>query len=190
MIRDLILKNRSYRRFDSMVKITEEQVRRWIDLARLSGSARNAQPLKYAIVVEPETCKDIFPLVGWAGYLKDWSGPIENERPVAYVAVLKDKNISEKHYCDDGIAMQSLLLGATEEGFGGCMLGSVNRTKLAEILNLPTHLEILWLIALGKPQENVLIETTREDIKYWRDKDQTHHVPKRALNDIIVNNFR
>lgn len=186
MIRDLILKNRSYRRFDSSVKITTEQVNRWIDLARLSGSARNGQPLKYAIETETETCDKIFPLLGWAGYLKDWNGPVENERPGAYVAVLKDTTISDKHYCDDGIAMQSILLGATEDGFGGCMLGSVNRVKLAEILNLPEHLEILWVIALGKPVEKVVLETANEDIKYWRDENQVHHVPKRPLEEIIV----
>ena len=133
-MRDLILKNRSYRRFDASVRTEEEQLLNWIDLARLSGSARNTQPLKYAIAVKPDVCSDIFPLIGWAGYLKDWNGPVESERPTAYIAVLKDTSISENHYCDDGIAMQSILLGATEAGFGGCMLGSINRIKLAEIL--------------------------------------------------------
>lgn len=186
MIRELIIKNRSYRRFDSSVKITDDQIKNWIDLARLSASARNAQLLKYAVVTDSETCKKVFPFLGWAGYLTNWIGPQENERPVAYIVVLKDKTISENHYCDDGIAMQSILLGATEDGFGGCMIGSVNKSKVAGILDLEEDLEILWVIALGKPNEKVLLETTENDIKYWRDENDVHHVPKRPLDEIII----
>lgn len=186
MIRDLVIKNRSYRRFDSSVKISVKQVSLWIDLARLSGSARNAQPLKYAIVTDDEMCGKIFPFLAWAGYLSNWRGPAEGERPVAYIAVLKDKDIAENHYCDDGIAMQSILLGACEDGFGGCMIGSVNKSKVSRILNLPDHLEMLWIIALGKPAEKVQIEIAEKDIKYWRDENDVHHVPKRKLNDVII----
>uniref|UniRef100_UPI0032165329 nitroreductase family protein n=1 Tax=uncultured Draconibacterium sp. TaxID=1573823 RepID=UPI0032165329 len=186
MIRDLIQKNRSYRRFNSSVKISEEQIMSWIDLARMSGSGRNAQPLKYAIVTEQETCDTLFPYLGWAGYLSDWNGPAKEERPVAYVAVLKDKKIAENHYCDDGIAMQSLLLGATEAGFGGCIIGSVNKSKVLDLLDLPEHIELLWIIALGKPSEKVVLETAENDIKYWRDEEGIHHVPKRPLKEIVI----
>ena len=187
MIRDLIQKNRSYRRFDSNVKLSAEQISQWIDLARMSASGRNMQPLKYAIVTQPEVCAKIFPFLGWAGYLSDWKGPAESERPVAYVAVLKDRLVSENHYCDDGIAIQSILLGAVEDGFGGCIIGSVNKSKVSRILQLPENLEILWLIALGKPAEKVEMETSNGDIKYWRDNESVHHVPKRPLDEIIVN---
>lgn len=186
MIRNLILKNRSYRRFDSSVKINEDQICSWVDLARLSASARNAQPLKYVIVSCAETCAEIFPFLGWAGYLNDWKGPIEGERPVAYVAVLKDKLIADNIYCDDGIAMQSILLGATEAGFGGCMIGSVNTSKVSGILELPEHLELLWIIALGKPVEEVVIKIAEKDIKYWRDENDVHYVPKRPLNEVLI----
>lgn len=186
MIRDLILKNRSYRRFNQAIKISDNQIKSWIDLARLSASARNAQPLKYAIITETDISAKIFPFLGWAGYLSDWKGPVEGERPVAYVAVLKDKSISENHHCDDGIAMQSILLGATEDGFGGCMIGSVNKSKVAGILALPEKLEILCLIALGKPAEKVVLEEAETDIKYYRDPEDVHHVPKRPLDEIII----
>lgn len=187
MIRDLIQKNRSYRRFDSSIAISEQQIRGWIDLGRMSASGRNMQPLKYVVVTQTETCNEIFPFLGWAGYLSNWKGPAENERPVAYIVVLKDRNISETHYCDDGIAMQSILLGAVEEGFGGCILGSVNKSKVSRTLKLPESLEILWLIALGKPTEKVVLENSSGDIKYWRDERDVHHVPKRPLDEIIVN---
>ncbi len=186
MIRDLIQKNRSYRRFDSKVKLSIEQIRNWIDLARISASGRNMQPLKYAIVTQPEICGKIFPYLGWAGYLSDWKGPAEHERPVAYVAVLKDRAVAENHYCDDGIAIQSILLGAVEDGYGGCIIGSVNKSKVSRILQLPETMEILWLIALGKPGEEVVLETSSGDIKYWRDDKGIHHVPKRPLDEIVV----
>lgn len=186
MIRDLIQKNRSYRRFDSQVKITEQQLRKWIDLARMAATGRNMQPLKYALITQAGDCGQVFPLLGWAGYLSDWNGPEEGERPVAYIAVLKDRNLAENHYCDDGIAMQSILLGAVEDGFGGCIIGSVNKRKLARLLQLPPNMELLWVIALGKPAEDVVLEISDGDIKYWRDDAGVHHVPKRPLDEIIV----
>lgn len=186
MIRDLIIKNRSYRRFDANEKISIEQLEKWIELARFSASGRNMQPLKYALVSDDATCADIFPNLGWAGYLTSWKGPEENERPAAYIAVVHDTSLSENYYCDDGIAVQSILLGAVEDGYGGCILGSVNKTKVAKILQLPDNLQILWLIALGKPAETCVIDDVKDDdIKYWREEDGTHHVPKRNLDELI-----
>lgn len=186
MIRELISKNRSYRRFDHSVKIENSQIEKWIELARLSSSGRNMQPLKYVICTHEKVNRQIFPNLGWAGYLKEWKGPSEEEQPVAYVAVLLDKSLAENYYCDDGIAIQSILLGAVEDGYGGCIIGSVNKSKVAKILLLPDNLEILYMLALGKPTEKVVLETAENgEIKYWRDEGQVHHVPKRPLDEII-----
>jgi nitroreductase len=186
MIRELIMKNRSYRRFDNSVKPDVKQIEKWIELARFSASGRNMQPLKYVICTNGKINNLIFPNLGWAGYLKEWQGPAENERPAAYVAVLLDKSLAENYYCDDGIAIQSILLGAVEDGFGGCIIGSVNKSKVAKILNLPENLEILYMLALGKPSEKIILETAEQgEIKYWRDKNDVHHVPKRPLKEII-----
>jgi nitroreductase len=186
MISDLIKRNRSIRRFDHSVKIEAETIKKWIDMARLSSSGRNMQPLKYAIITDENMNSLIFPHLGWAGYLSGWNGPAEDERPVAYIAVLLDKNLAENYYCDDGIAMQSITLGATEDGFGCCIIGSVNRSRVAKILQLPSTMEVLWVIALGKPSERVLLETAENgEIKYWRDSNEVHHVPKRPLHEVI-----
>jgi nitroreductase len=186
MIRDIIIKNRSYRRFDQTVKITNQQIEKWIELARFSASGRNMQSLKYAVCTNEKTNGKIFPNIGWAGYLPHWIGPADGERPVAYIAVLHDKSLAEGYFCDDGIAVQSILLGAVEEGFGGCIIGSLNKRKVARIFDLPDHLEILWLLALGKPAEEVVLENVENgEIKYWRDENEIHHVPKRPLNEII-----
>lgn len=187
MIRDLIIRNRSYRRFDASVRISQKQIENWIELARFSASGRNMQPLKYAISTDEVINRQIFPQLAWAGYLEKWNGPEEEEQPAAYIAVLLDKSLATNYYCDDGIAIQSILLGAVTEGYGGCILGSVKRNEVAKVLQLPENLHILWMIALGKPSETVLLETAVQgDIKYWRDENSVHHVPKRPLDEIII----
>lgn len=187
MLKDLILKNRSYRRFYQSEKITTEQLREWIDLARNSASARNAQSMKYILSTEDPLNTLIFEQLAWAGYLTEWKGPEEGERPSAYIVLLHDTRISGNYFCDDGIAMQSILLGATEAGFGGCIIHSVNRIKVREILNLSNQYEILYVLALGKPKEIVILdELEGNDIKYWRDENEVHHVPKRPLDEVIL----
>ena len=188
MIRDLVLKNRSYRRFHEEVDITLETLRELVDLGRLSASARNVQPLKYILSCEPGKNSLIFPHLAWATYLKDWAGPGEGERPSAYIVVLGDTEISRAWYYDAGIAAQSILLGATEKGLGGCMLANVRKESLREALRISERYEILLVLALGKPKEKVVIETVGPDgdTRYWRDSEEVHHVPKRHLDDIIV----
>ena len=187
MLKDLILKNRSYRRFHQNEKISVEQLRNWIDLARNSASARNSQSLKYILSTDESLNAQIFEQLAWAGYLTTWKGPDEGERPLAYIVLLHDTLVSGNYFCDDGIAMQSILLGATEDGFGGCIIHSVNRNKLREILNLSEQYEILYVLALGKPKETVVLEEMNEgDVKYWSDENEVHHVPKRGLDEIIL----
>jgi len=188
MLKDLILNNRSYRRFDENYIIQESILKELINLARLSPSASNLQPLKYYLSFDSETNDKIFPCLGWAGYLKDWVGPQKGERPAAYIIILGDKNINKSIDCDHGIAAQSILLGATEQGLGGCILASIERDKLSLLLNIADDYEILLTLALGKPKETVKIESIENngDIKYWRDKEDIHHVPKRSLDEIII----
>ena len=188
MIRDLILSNRSYRRFYQEVDIKLETLRELVDLARLSGSARNAQPLKYILSCEPQRNSLIFPHLAWAGYLTGWSGPCEGERPSAYIIILGDTEIRRSFGCDHGVAAQSIMLGATEKGLGGCIIASIEKEGLRKALEIPPRYEILLVLALGQPKETVVIETVGDsgDIKYWRDSEGVHHVPKRPLDDIII----
>jgi nitroreductase len=189
MIKELIKKNRSYRRFHENERIDIELLKGWIDLARLSASAKNAQSLKYYLITGEEECEKLFPLLAWAGYLKDWPGPAKGERPSAYIVMLNDRDISTNYYCDHGIAAQSILLGAVEAGFGGCIIASVNRKELSREFSLDERFEVLQVLALGKPAETVVIETMKDgDFKYWRDRQGVHHVPKRPLDELIIKN--
>ncbi|MHB8069883.1 MAG: nitroreductase family protein, partial [Desulfobaccales bacterium] len=112
----------------------------------------------------------------------------EGERPAAYIVILGDKEISRNFGCDHGIAAQSILLGAREKGWGGCIIGSIQRDRLSHLLNIPQQFDILLVIALGRPKEKVVLESAApgEDIKYWRDAQGVHYVPKRKLEDIII----
>lgn len=188
MIKELLLKNRSYRRFFQEVAIDRKTLQELVDLARLSPSAANLQPLKYILSCEPQKNVLIFPHLGWAGYLKDWPGPAEGEKPAAYIIILGDTQISRSFGCDHGIAAQSILLGAVEKGLGGCIIGTIRTDELRAALEIPCRFEILLVLALGKPKEMVVIERVGRagDIKYWRDSQGVHYVPKRALDDIIV----
>ena len=188
-IRELVLKNRSYRRFYQDFAINRDTLVELVDLARHSASGNNLQPLKFFLSAAAKTNAVIFPHTRWAGSLKDWDGPEEGERPSAYIVILGDKNITDTFGVNHGIAAQSILLGATEKGLGGCMIGSVQRVVLHRELALDENLHILLVIALGKPKETVLIDPLGPDgsITYWRDEDSIHHVPKRSLGELIVN---
>jgi len=188
MLKDLITKNRSYRRFYQDKKIEEQSLRQLVNLARLSASAGNLQSLKYILSCDAEKNAAIFPTLRWAAYLTDWPGPDEGERPAAYIIILGDTKIYKDFFCDHGIAAQSILLGATEKGLGGCIFASIDRDNLRKTLKIDKHLEILLVIALGVPKEKVVLEEVKDDgsIKYWRDSSGTHHVPKRKLDDIII----
>ena len=184
---NLIKKNRSFRRFRQAERISYDKLETYIDLARHSASGANRQPLKYLVFNEEEDCNRVFPYTRWAGYMKDWDGPKEGERPAAYIIILGDTDIAINYFVDHGIAAQSILLGATADGNGGCMIGSIDRKGLSATLNLPDRYEILLIVALGKPAEEVVIEPIRDnDYKYWRDDCGVHHVPKRSLEELII----
>ena len=188
MFADIVKKNRSYRRFYEDVVISKEELTELIGLARLVPSGANGQVLKYFISNEPKLNSKIFETLGWAGYLKDWDGPAEGERPSAYIIMVSDLALGKDRKHDEGIAAQTIMLGAVEKGYGGCMLGNVNRDKLATNIGLDTEkYRIELVLALGKPKEEVVIEAFSGDIKYYRDENRVHHVPKRALEDLIIN---
>jgi len=188
MLSELIKKCRSYRRFYQDVPISDTDLLEMIENARLSASARNFQSLRYILSNTGEKNDFIFSNLAWAGYLKYWKGPEEGERPSAYIILLNDTQITNNYFCDHGIATQSILLTAVEKGYGGCLVASINREKLRDDLSIPERYEIVHVLALGKPKETVVIDPVGPtgDIRYWRDADQVHHVPKRSLKDIVL----
>ncbi|NOY85674.1 MAG: nitroreductase family protein [Deltaproteobacteria bacterium] len=188
MIEELVRSNRSYRRFHQDHRISEETLKWFIGLARLTPSSANRQPIRYILSRDPEKNARIFPHLAWAGYLTDWSGPSEGERPSAYIVLLGDSRITSSFACDYGIIAQTILLGAVEKELGGCMISSIKRDSLRAALKIPEHYGILLAIAIGKPREEISIDPLGEDgsIRYWRDEKGVHHVPKRSLDELIL----
>jgi nitroreductase len=187
MVDELIRKNRSFRRFHEEEQVDTDTLMELVNLARLSASAGNKQPLKYILVNDPQQSADVFSYLRWAAYLKDWAGPREGQRPPAYIVILGDTKITRDFHCDHGIAAQSILLGAVDRGLGGCILGSIDRDGLREGLSIRKQYDILLVIALGHPMEVVVLSEADGDIKYWRDEKGVHHVPKRPLKELILN---
>jgi nitroreductase len=190
-LRELLLKNRSYRRFYQDVKITGDELKDMVENVRFTPSAANKQPLKFILVSDESMNRQIFPHLRWAAYLTEWDGPEEGERPSAYIVMLGKRKESPNIDADYGIAMQTILLSAAEKGYGGCLIGSIDKDKIRRLLDIPEELEISVIIALGKPKEKVVIDEVKNgDIKYWRDEQQIHHVPKRSLADLIYKEIK
>ncbi len=187
MISELIKKTRSFRRFDAKRKITDAELRTMIDSARCSGSTANRQRIRFAYVNSKDICDRMFENIKFAGYLTEWSGPTEAERPAAYIVMMCREDVIDANLgIDMGIAAQSILLTATEMGFGGCMIRSFNKNEFDSILSKEGY-NSAFVIALGKPSETVyLTDVKNGDIKYFRDEKDNHAVPKYSLDDIII----
>lgn len=189
ILKELLQSNRSYRRFNQKERIDKNHLENLIELTRYCSSGRNLQPLRYMIITEEEICDEIFPLLGWAGYLKDWPGPDRGERPAAYILQFLDTELTGDCMCDDGLQLETITLGAVAKGLGCCIIKSFNSKKLIEILGIEERYQPLYVVAVGYPVETVKIEdmTVEDtDIKYYRTADAIHHVPKRPISSLII----
>ncbi len=182
----LVRDNRSCRRFDNAHKLTAKTLEKLVGLTRYCASAGNKQPLKYLVSVSEEANQTVFDSLAWAAYLKDWPGPVPQEQPTGYIIIMADRAIADNIWCDDGIAAQTILLGARAQGLGGCIFGAINKKKLMTEFEIPENLEIRLVVAIGKPVETVQVEMMAEggDHKYYRDEHQVHHVPKRSKKEL------
>ncbi len=187
MLKNLVLKNRSYRKFKQSHTLSRELLLELIDLARLAPSSKNRQPLKYILATDKADADFVFEQLKWAWFIRDWDGPVPEERPPAYIIMLLDKKLNERADFDAGIAAQTMLLGAAEKGLGGCIIRTVNQYEVARYYQLPENLEVILVLALGEAAQTVKLETEDKagNMAYWMDEDGTHHVPKRNLKDLI-----
>ncbi len=187
MLSKLVLKNRSYRRFKESCEIPRTTLEELIALARITPSAANRQTLRFHISNTADECGLVFPHLAWAGYLGPEGTPKEGERPSAYITIAHDTTAGAYNAIDTGIVAQTILLGACERNLGGCMFGSVKRDELRSALGLDAKYEIALVIALGETCETVVIDTAENgNIKYFRDEKSVHHVPKRAISELII----
>jgi nitroreductase len=194
MIEDLVKKARCYRKYDESKDIDYKLLENIINNLRFTSSARNAQPIKYLISTNRNTNEKIFETLKWAGYLKDWYGPKKGQRPSAYIVILRDKDISKEDFSliDTGIALQTIILSLAEKGLASCTIAAIDKEQLRKNLSIDNDsLEILLVLSIGVPKENVIITDMKNgDIKYYRDENENHYVPKRSLEEIVYKSFK
>lgn len=188
--REIVEKNRSYRGFDEGYKFTKEQLEEYVDLTIYTASSVNAQPLKYYLVYTDEEVELVRPMTRWARALPDMELPHKNHHATAFIIICQDTSISDnlaRYQKDIGIVAQTILLAAVEEGLGGCMIGNFTASEVKEKLNLDESLVPMLIVALGKPDEEIVITEIKDNqTNYYRDESDIHYVPKRSLKDIII----
>ena len=188
MIKDLVYRNRSCRRFREESRLSKEDLLALVDLARCTASHRNAQELRFCLVWQKEQCDKVFPLLGFAAALGPEGTPKEGQRPAAYIVILGESKSMNYLWADAGLACQSILLGAAEQGLLGCMFGSVQRERIRPVLGLTDDdPPVLLAVALGYPDEEFVIEegTAEGSRDYWRE-GRVHHVPKLPLSELVL----
>ena len=191
MLKDLVLKNRSYRGYDRSYRFTREQLEAYVDCARFCPSSVNKQPLKYYLAWEEETVSRIQAETRWARALQPTVLPRPGKEPTAFIVICQDETLDpnlNRYMKDVGIVAQTMLLAAVEEGLGGCMIGNFTAGSLRKTLDLPETIHPLLVIALGKPGEKiVLVDVKDGETDYYRDGNDVHYVPKRSLADELLN---
>ena len=191
MLKDLVLKNRSYRGYDESLQVSREELAQLVDLTRYTASSVNMQPLKYYLACTKEEVEQIVSITKWAAALSKLHLPHPGTYPAAFIVICQDLKISSStptFQRDVGIVAQTILLGATEKGLGGCMIGNFKRKELRDLLHLDDTIEPQLVLAIGKPAEKVVLTSVKEDGKtaYYRDEEGIHYVPKRSLEDILL----
>lgn len=188
MIRDLLIKERSYRSFNPSISVSKETLLSFVENVRLTPSTRNLQALKFKVCTEQADLDKMLVSTGWAKSLSIELPP-KGHAPSAYIIICLDTTIASAGimYRDVGIAAQTIMLSAVEAGFGGCMLGSFVPEALSEYFGFPENIVPKLVIALGKPDEVAVVEDSVDgSVTYYRDLENVHHVPKRTLEEILL----
>lgn len=192
MFLDLVKQARSHRGFRQDRKVTRQELEHLVECARFTPAARNDQVLKYYLAEKPETVAAIQPLTKWAGALAELHLPRKGAEPVAYIVICLDGSLAENptpYQRDVGIVAQTMLLAAVEMGLNGCMIGSFAAGELREKLGLPEAIKPQLLLALGEGTDRIVMTDVGEDgsTTYYRDAEDAHYVPKRTLEQLILN---
>lgn len=189
-LRRLMMADRTVRRFQEDKEVSRDTLEKLVELTRYCPSGRNAQPLRYVIVISKEDREKVYPSLKWAGYFQDWDGPEEGERPAAYLVQCLDTNYGRDCLCDDGLQLEAITLGMRSLGLGGCIIKAFNGPAISEALHIDERFIPRYVLAIGYPAEEVKVEdmsgSDEADYKYYRTPDGVHHVPKRPLSELII----
>ena len=187
--KQLVDNNRSHREFAPSCRIDHEMLVDWVSNANHCPAAMNLQTLKYVIIDREDEVERTLAITRWAASLGKKLPP-DGHGPSAFIAICHDNDVAPFRpvfMIDAGICAQTIMLSATEDGFGGCMIGSAAPEKISEVLGLSQNIQPLLLLALGRPEEKVVLTVAQNgNVTYYRDEQNVHYVPKREINEIII----
>ncbi|MEA2015319.1 MAG: nitroreductase family protein [Actinomycetota bacterium] len=148
---DLIEKRRSIRAYKSQ-NVKEEDLNYVLQAFRKAPSAKNLQPWKLVVVKDKKKINDLAIACNSQTFL--------SEAPVLIVACA---NINEaygsmggymsSYPIDIGIALEHLILAATERGLGTCWIGAFKEKLVKDLLNIPEDVRVVAITPLGIPDE-------------------------------------
>ena len=144
-----IKKRRSIRLY-AKKPVEEEKLNRILEAARLAPSADNNQPWRFVVVTDEEIKEKLR-----TSYDEEWfvSSPVI----IVGCAVPNEAWVrmdgQEYWMVDVAIAMQNLILTATELGLGTCWVADFNETAARKALGLPLDIRVVAMTPLGYPAE-------------------------------------
>ena len=156
-----------------------------VEVSRLYPTGGNLQPVRFAIITKPELTDALFADLKWAMYLPDFT-IASDERPTAYIVLLRDTTVRKKCDYDIGAASTMVMLAAADQGLGTCPIGNFTRAKLSALLNLPDTLFPELVIALGYPAHESSVVPMGDSIRYTQDDSGNFHVPKWSTEEVLI----
>lgn len=181
----LFEKNRSYRGYKKDYVVTNDMLRRIVNVNTKIASGKNQQVLRFKLVTKGDDADFVLKNIKLGGMLPELHLPYEGTEPEAFVIVCTSVPETKIIDIDLGISLQSMSLKATEMGLNCVMICAFNKVNLVEHFGLK-H-EPLAILAVGKGAENIRLKTISVDESraYYR-VDDVHYVPKVKIDDILI----
>lgn len=181
---EAMLQRRSIRKFRPE-PVSVSCLKEIVEVSRLYPSGGNLQPVRFAIITREELCNAIFTDLKWAMYLPGYT-IAEDERPTAYIVLLRDDNVKKKCDYDIGAASTMVMLAAADKGLASCPIGNFPKSNLSVLLQLPEHLQPELVLALGYPAQESRVVPMADTVRYAQDEKGDFLVPKWNAEEITV----
>ncbi|MBU0983948.1 MAG: nitroreductase family protein [candidate division Zixibacteria bacterium] len=159
---DLLRTRRSVREFAD-TPVSDELLRRVIDLARYAPSAYNHQPCYYIPVRDRSIIEQI------AKTRDDASAPIAHAKMA--VAIVVDTSVTEHHLQDGHLAAYHFQLAAWFCGLGTCWIDALNCDDVKTALGIPPSHYVTTVMPLGYPANSIPGEPSRLPLAHYLRRD-------------------
>jgi nitroreductase len=160
---EVIKQRKSYRNFSSQ-PIEQEKILKVLEAARLAPSWQNRQCWRFIVVQDKETIKKI-------GRLNPFTLNINfflQKVPAIIIACANPKDSGHRngidyYLVDTAIAMEHLVLAATDLGLATCWIGAFDEQMIKDVLNIPNEIRVVALTPLGYPagKDNIVDKVSK-----------------------------